>query len=147
MRFRMGPNHEKAIKTNGFSSFFACQNGPKMTPNFFARTSFLATFFGHRFWKTLLAHIWLPFGSIFVHLGSLSALLGSLSSPFSFFVGSLFAPFGSFLAPIMFLWLPFGDSLAPAARFQDFCCVFCLFPVMLHEFPMIFFLKLHSPCT
>ena len=107
MRFRMGPNHEKAIKTNGFSSFFACQNGPKMTPNLVARTSFLATFFGHRFWKTLLAHIWLPFGSILVPLGSLSTPLGSLWRPFGSFLAN-------FLLPLALFWLllcSFGSLL------------------------------------
>ena len=90
-----------------------------------------------------LAPFWLHFGPF----GFPFSTFGLPFAPFWLLLGSLFAPFGSFLVPIVLLWLPFGDSLAPAARFQDFCCVFCLFPVILHEFLMIFFLKLHSPCT
>ena len=103
----------------------------------FSGIDFGSTFGSH------LASFWLHFGPF----GFPFSTFGLPFAPFWLLLGSLFAPFGSFLAPIVLLWLPFGDSLAPAARFQDFCCVFFLFPVILHEFLLIFFLKLHSPCT
>ena len=102
-----------------FWSTFSWKMDPKWDPDFFVGTPFLATFFGHRFWKALLAYIWLPFGSIFVHLGSLSALLGSLSRPFGFFgvaFCSVWLFFGSYYAPLAPFWCLFGT-----------CCSFSRF--------------------
>ena len=70
--------------------------------------------FGKHFWLTFGS-----FGSIFVHLGSLSALLGSLSRPFGFFgvtFCSLWLFFGSYYAPLAPFWWLFGT-----------CCSFSRF--------------------
>jgi len=98
MRFRMGPNHEKTIKTNGFSLFFACQNGQKTTPFHLGRGIFFSDLFRTSILDGTLAPIWHPFGSIFVPLGSLSAPLGSLSRPFGSFLAH-------FLFPLALFWL------------------------------------------
>ena len=92
---------------------------PKWDPDFFARKPFLATFFGHRFWKTLLAHIWLPFGSFGL-------------------------PFAPFWLPFHLFWLTFGSLLLFLGSFffslALFWCLFesfCSFSRFLHRFLLI----------
>ena len=115
---------------------------PKSHQKAYPALTFLATFFGHRFWNAF----WVPFGSLFAPFWSLVAPFRHLWAPFRALLDPFWLTFWS-------LWLFFGsycDPLAPFWWLFGSCCFFSKFLFCFLFISrdcawilMIFFLKLY----